>query len=93
MLHHQVKSYLLQCRKKGTVQSAVLGTDEFMCLDTDLLQLLFWPHSCNICFLIAGMNLVLQRSHTNHVKLIQIGRYNAGKFQSFKQWQTFISCF
>ena len=91
---NDLQSGLLKGRDKRTVQRIVLISHKCMHSLGNCTELLGRCHPGNVFFGVSGMDLILQRSHADHIEFIQIRCGNTEEFCSLEQRnQLPVSCF
>ena len=82
----------VQGGQQGSVVGGVLGRHKRMGHFQYLVNLFLRCHAGDILLCIACVHLILQGSHADHEKFIQVGGGDAEEFETFHQGNIFVSC-
>ena len=89
----QTDSLFLHNRQKGAIKHGILLIHQFSGTLVNCLQLLCRSKTSQILFRVTGILHILQRSYTNHEKLIQVRGSDADKFQPLQYRKILVSGF
>ena len=90
MTAYDLQPVQFQPRHKGAVVSGILQLHHLMYGDVQMGKLLLGRHARNIRLLVFCVYHVLQGSHTDHKKFIQVGGRDAQKLQPLKQGNVLV---